>query len=336
MPSQSKSKKIIITGGAGFVGSNFITHIMDKYQEYEVINLDKLTYCGNLQNLKDIENNPRYTFVQGDIADSKIVDAIAGRGIDAIVNFAAETHVDRSIVDPTAFLHTNIHGTCTLLEAVKKYGIKKFVQISTDEVYGSIEKGSFRETDPLNPSSPYSAAKAGADLLALSYFKTWNLPVSITRCSNNFGPFQYPEKLIPLFITNILENKKIPIYGDGMNVRDWVYVKDHCEAVDMVLHNGENGQIYNIGSSHEKSNLEITHAILKELRGNANDIQYVQDRPGHDRRYSLNCEKIKNELGWQSKYDFNKALTSTIQWYKDNKEWWGKIKSDDYTAYHKK
>ncbi|OGZ67413.1 MAG: hypothetical protein A3C58_03270, partial [Candidatus Staskawiczbacteria bacterium RIFCSPHIGHO2_02_FULL_34_10] len=207
---------------------------------------------------------------------------------------------------------------------------------NTDEVYGSIEKGSFRETDPLNPSSPYSAAKAGADLLALSYFKTYNLPVSITRCSNNFGPFQYPEKLIPLFITNILENKKIPVYGDGMNVRNWIYVKDHCEAIDIVLHSGENGQIYNIGSSHEKSNLEITHAILKELKRNTDDIQYVQDRPGHDRRYSLNCEKIKNELGWQSKYDFNKALTSTIQWYKDNKEWWEKIKSNDYTAYYKK
>ena len=326
MSAQSKSKKIIVTGGAGFVGSNFIAHIMDKYQEYEVINLDKLTYCGNLENLRGVENNPRYTFVEGDIADPKIVDAIAERGIDAIVNFAAETHVDRSIVDPNAFLHTNIHGTFTLLEAVKKYGIKKFVQISTDEVYGSIEKGSFRETDPLNPSSPYSAAKAGADLLIFSYFKTFNLPVSITRSSNNFGPFQYPEKLIPLFITNILENKKIPLYGDGMNVRDWVYVKDHCEAIDMVLHNGENGQIYNIGSNHEKSNLEITHTILKELGASTSDIQYVKDRPGHDRRYSLNCEKIKNELGWQSKYDFDKALTLTIQWYKDNKEWWGKIK----------
>jgi len=317
-------KKVLITGGAGFIGSNFIAHIIDKYQEYEVINLDKLTYCGNLENLRGIENNPRYSFIQGDIADSKIVNSIAKRGIDAIVNFAAETHVDRSIVDPTAFLHTNIHGTCTLLEAVKKYGIKKFVQISTDEVYGSIEKGSFKETNPLNPSSPYSASKAGADLLALSYFKTYNLPVSITRCSNNFGPFQYPEKLIPLFITNILENKKLPVYGDGMNVRDWLYVKDHCEAVDMVLHKGENGQIYNIGSSHEKSNLEITHAIIKELSGNTNDIQHVQDRLGHDRRYSLNYEKIKNELGWQPKYDFKKALTATIQWYKDNKEWWGK------------
>ena len=328
--------KILITGGAGFIGSNFIKYILSKYQNYEVINLDKLTYCGNLENLTDVEDNPRYKFIKGDICDPKVVDKIASEGIDAIINFAAESHVDRSILDPTAFLKTSSQGTYTLLEAAKKYKIGKFIQISTDEVYGSIEKGSFKETDPLNPSSPYSAAKAAADLLSLSYFKTYNLPVIITRSTNNFGPFQYPEKIIPLFITNLLENKKIPVYGDGLNTRDWLYVLDNCEAIDLVLHKGKEGQIYNIGASNEKSNLKLTKLILKELKKDESCIEYVKDRPGHDRRYAVNYEKIK-KLGWHDQNkNFTELIKDTVLWYKENKPWWKKIKTGEYLEYYKK
>jgi len=328
--------KLLITGGAGFIGSNFIKHILSKYPDYQVINLDKLTYCGNLENLTDVENNPRYKFVKGDISDSKIVENIFSENPDIVINFAAESHVDRSILDPTAFLKTNIQGTYTLLEASKKYKIKKFIQISTDEVYGSTEKDSFKETDLLSPSSPYSSAKASGDLLALSYFKTHNLPVLITRSTNNFGPFQYPEKMMPLFITNLLEDKKIPIYGDGLNVRDWLYVKDNCNAIDFILHNGEDGEIYNIGGGNEKTNLEITKTILKELNKDESYIEYVKDRPGHDRRYSLNCEKLK-KLGWQKEdKNFEELLKNTINWYKENEQWWKKIKTGEYLEYYKK
>ncbi|TSC95201.1 MAG: dTDP-glucose 4,6-dehydratase [Parcubacteria group bacterium Licking1014_1] len=331
-----KRPKILITGGAGFIGSNFIKYILNKYQDYQVINFDKLTYCGNLENLTDIENNPRYEFIKGDICNSKIVDKIASKELYAIINFAAESHVDRSILDPTAFLKTGIQGTYTLLEAAKKYKIEKFIQISTDEVYGSIEKGSFKETDLTSPSSPYSAVKAAADLLSLSYFKTYDLPVIITRSTNNFGPFQYPEKIIPLFITNLLENKKIPIYGDGLNTRDWLYVLDNCKAIDLVLHKGEKGQIYNIGSGNEKNNLELTKLILKKLGKDEKFIEYVNDRPGHDRRYAVNYEKIKR-LGWKDQCEnFEELIKETILWYKKNKNWWKKIKTGEYLDYYKK
>jgi len=328
--------KLLITGGAGFIGSNFIKHILNKYPDYQVINLDKLTYCGNLENLIDVENNPKYKFIKGDICDAKIIDQVFSENPDFVINFAAESHVDRSILDPTAFLKTNIQGTHTLLEASQKYKIKRFIQISTDEVYGSTENESFKETDPLNPSSPYSSAKAAGDLLALSYFKTYNLPVLITRSTNNFGPFQYPEKIIPLFITNLLENKKVQVYGDGLNVRDWLYVENNCDAIDFILHNGQNGEIYNIGSANEKTNLDITKIILRELNKDETHIEHIKDRPGHDRRYSLNCGKLK-KLGWKNENNnFEELLKDTICWYKENEQWWKKIKTGEYLEYCKK
>ena len=328
--------KLLITGGAGFIGSNFIRYILNKYQDYKIINLDKLTYCGNLDNLKDVKDNPRYQFIKGDICDSKTVAELASQKPDAIINFAAESHVDRSISDPCSFLKTDVWGTYNLLEAVKKYKIGRFLQISTDEVYGSNEKWSFTEKHPLNPSSPYSASKAAADMIVNSYFVTYKMPVLITRSSNNFGPFQYPEKIIPLFITNLLEDKKVPLYGDGLNIRDWLYVLDNCEAIDLILHKGKVGEIYNAGGGNEKTNLELTRFILKEIGKDDASIEYVKDRPGHDRRYSLNCEKIKKELGWQPKYNFEKALKDTIQWYKENEWWWKKIKTGEYLEYYKK
>lgn len=328
--------KLLITGGAGFIGSNFIKYILNKYQDYKIINLDKLTYCGNLDNLKDIEDNSRYQFIKGNICDSKIVNELVSQKPDVIINFAAESHVDRSIFDPHSFLKTAVFGTYTFLEAVKKYDIKRFIQISTDEVYGSIKNGSFKETDPLNPSSPYASAKSGGDILCLSYFKTYNSPVLITRSTNNFGPFQYPEKVIPLFITNLLENKKIPLYGDGLNIRDWLYVLDNCEAIDLILHKGKEGRIYNVSGNNEKTNLEVTQSILKEMGKNQSYIQYIKDRPGHDRRYSLDSSKTKKELGWQPKHNFKEALKNTIQWYKENEWWWKKIKTGEYLEYYKK
>ena len=320
--------KLLITGGAGFIGSNFIRYLFKRYPHYKIINLDKLTYAGNLENLKDIENNPRYQFVKGDICDEKIVFKVA-QEVDGIINFAAETHVDRSLFDPQSFIKTDILGTQVLLEATRKYNISRFLQVSTDEIYGSIEKGSFKESDSLSPSSPYSASKAGGDLMVLAYFKSFRLPVLITRGSNTFGPYQYPEKFIPLFITNLLENKKVPLYGKGENIRDWIYVLDHCSGIDFVFHRGKEGEIYNLGGGNERSNIEITKFILEELGKDESYIEYVTDRPGHDFRYSLNCSKIKN-LGWQPKYSFEEALKETIRWYKENKEWWEKIKSGKY------
>jgi dTDP-glucose 4,6-dehydratase len=326
--------KYLITGGVGFIGSNFIHYLFEKHQNIEVINLDKLTYAGNLDNLKDIEPELSYQFVKGDICDRNVVANLMA-GCDYVINFAAESHVDRSIGQPDDFIRTDIFGTFVLLESAKKFSIKKFIQISTDEVYGSIAKGSFKETDPLMPSSPYSASKAGADRLAYSYFVTYNLPVIITRCSNNFGPYQYPEKLISLFITNAIEDKKLPLYGDGKNVRDWIFVRDHCEAIDFVLHYGTDGEVYNIGGGNERNNLTITQLILKKL-GKSNDlIKYVTDRPGHDRRYSVDCTKLK-ALGWQPKFSFDEAMSSTIDWYKNNRRWWEKIKSGEYLEYYKK
>ena len=326
-------ERFLITGGAGFIGSNFIHYLFEKYHDVEIINLDKLTYAGNLDNLKEIENRSGYKFVKGDICDRELVEDLM-KDCDYVINFAAESHVDRSIGAPDDFIKTDVYGTFVLLESARKYSIKKFVQISTDEVYGSIENGSFKETDPLMPSSPYSASKAGADRLAYSYFVTYDLPVIITRCSNNFGPYQYPEKLIPLFITNAIEDKQLPLYGDGLNVRDWIYVLDHCDAIDFILHHGINGEVYNIGGDNERNNKEITHKILQGL-GKSNDlIKYVKDRPGHDRRYSVNCSKLAT-LGWQPKFQFDQAMDLTIDWYKNNRRWWEKIKSGEYLEYYK-
>lgn len=316
-------KKLLITGGAGFIGSNFIRYMLDAHDDIIITNLDKLTYCGNIENLRDIGKNKRYKFVKGDIADAKKVDSLV-RGCDAVINFAAETHVDRSISDPASFVRTNVFGTHTLLEAARKFKTARYIQISTDEVYGSIAEGAFKEDDPLAPNSPYSATKASGDLLARSYFITYKLPVIITRSSNNFGPYQYPEKVIPLFITNALEDRKVPLYADGMNVRDWLFVTDNCRAIDTVIRKGLPGQVYNIGAGHEITNLELTHSILKLLDKDPGIIKHVKDRPGHDKRYALDISKISS-LGWKPEYDFIKALELTVDWYKDNRKWWKKL-----------
>jgi dTDP-glucose 4,6-dehydratase len=316
--------KLLVTGGSGFIGCNFIRHMIARYPAYDIINLDKLTYAGNPDNLRDLEKSPRYTFVKGDICDPAIVDQVM-KNTDQVVHFAAESHVDRSIADSSAFIRTNVLGTHTLLEGALRHKIKKFVHISTDEVYGSIMKGSFVETDRLTPSSPYSSSKASSDLLALSYHITHGLPVTVTRCTNNFGPYQYPEKLIPLFVTNLLEGKKVPVYGTGTNVRDWIYVLDHCKAVDFVLHNGNPGEIYNIGGGAEKTNIEITDKIIELLGKDQSAIEHVKDRLGHDLRYSLDCSKLK-KMGWKPEYSFDEAMKNTVEWYVENRPWWEKLK----------
>jgi dTDP-glucose 4,6-dehydratase len=326
-------KKYLVTGGAGFIGSNFIRYILNKYKDVEVVNLDKLTYAGNPDNLRDVESEPRYSFIKGDICEEVLVNQIISE-TDIVVNFAAESHVDRSIGAPDDFIKTDIYGTFVLLEAARRYSVDRFIQISTDEVYGSIDKGSFKETDQLLPSSPYSASKTGADRLAFSYYVTYDLPVQITRCSNNFGPFHYPEKLIPLFVTNALDNIELPIYGDGKNVRDWIYVEDHCDGIDFVHQHGELGEVYNIGGDNEKTNLEITEYILDTLDKPKSLMTFVQDRLGHDRRYSLDCSKL-HALGWQPKFKFEEAMDKTIAWYVDNRAWWEKIKSGEYLEYYK-
>lgn len=294
--------------------------MLKKYPNYRIINLDKLTYAGNPANLKDIENNPNYSFVKGDICDSVTVNEVM-KNLDRVVHFAAESHVDRSIEDGSVFVMTNVLGTNTLLQSALANDIRNFIHVSTDEVYGSIKKGSFTETDNLNPSSPYSSSKAGSDLLAMSYHTTYGLPVCITRCTNNFGPYQYPEKLIPFFISRLMEGKKVPVYGTGLNIRDWIYVEDHCSAIDFVLHNGSNGEIYNIDGGNELTNLEITHHLLKMLGKDESSIEYVEDRKGHDFRYSLDGSKLEN-MGWKPKYDFDTALEQTVQWYVENRWWW--------------
>lgn len=318
--------KILVTGGAGFIGSNFIRHLMSSHPGYKIVNVDTLTYAGNLDNLRDIDTDLRYTFVKGDICDSNLINTILEKHeIDMIVHFAAESHVDRSIADASVFVRTNVLGTHTLLDAARRHAIRKFIHISTDEVYGSIPEGSFKETDILTPSSPYSSSKAGSDLLALSYFTTYNLPVIVTRCTNNFGPYQYPEKLIPLFVTNLIDGKKVPVYGTGKNIRDWIHVNDHCRAVDFLLHKGKTGEIYNIGGGSEKTNLEITEKILELLRKDESMIEYVTDRPGHDFRYSLNCSKLRS-LGWKPGYSFEEGLQDTVTWYMQNEWWWRPLK----------
>ncbi|MCL4378726.1 MAG: dTDP-glucose 4,6-dehydratase [Actinobacteria bacterium] len=324
-----KFKIILITGGAGFIGSNFIHYLIKKYPEYKIINLDKLTYAGNLENLKDIENNSHYNFIRGDICDRNIVEEIfKNHKIDAIVNFAAESHVDKSITDPGVFIQTDVYGSFVLLEAAKNYNVKLFLQISTDEVYGSIGKGSFKETDPLKPNSPYSASKAGAEMIVRSFFKTYGTPVVVTRTSNNFGPYQYPEKIIPLFVTNLIDNKKVPLYGDGMNVRDWIYVSDNCHALDLVMHKGSLGDIYNIGGGNEKPNIWITKNILSILGKPETLIEPAADRLGHDRRYSVDCSKIRKTLGWTPETNFEEALERTVHWYVSNENWWRPLKEN--------
>ena len=325
-----KFKTLLITGGAGFIGSNFIHYMMDKYPDYKIVNLDKLTYAGNLENLRDIEDNPNYEFVKGDIADRKIVnDIFDSNKIDAVINFAAESHVDRSIENPGVFIQTDVYGTFVLLEAARASGCSLFLQISTDEVYGSIEEGSFKEGDPLLPNSPYSASKAGAEMIVRSFYKTYQFPVIITRTSNNFGPYQYPEKLIPLFVTNLIDDIKVPLYGDGMNVRDWIHVDDNCSALDVTLHKGKVGEIYNIGAGNEKPNVWITKKLIELLGKTGEMIKPVEDRLGHDRRYSVDCSKLKNELGWDTEYDFEQALIKTVFWYRDNEDWWRPLKNYD-------
>lgn len=313
---------LLVTGGAGFIGSNFIRHMLSLHPDCAVINLDALTYAGNRENLRDAESNPRYTFVQGDIGDRDLVRSVMEKHrIDTVVHFAAESHVDRSIADPSIFVKTNVLGTQTLLEAARVRNVERFIHISTDEVYGSTLKGSFKETDRLTPSSPYASSKAGSDLLALSYHTTFGLPVIVTRCTNNFGPYQYPEKLIPLFVTNLLDGKKVPVYGTGKNVRDWIHVEDHCRAVDFLLKKGHAGEIYNIGGGNERTNLEITGTILRLLQKDQSSVRYVTDRPGHDLRYSLDCTRLE-QLGWKPVRSFEEGLVDTVAWYRNNEGWW--------------
>lgn len=318
--------KILITGGAGFIGSNFVHYMVEKYPQYEFINVDVLTYAGNLESLASVPAAGNYKFVKGDITDRVFVDSIVAEGITCIVNFAAESHVDRSIMEPDIFVTTNVLGTQVLLHAAKKYNVQKFVQISTDEVYGTLgETGLFTEATPLAPNSPYSSSKAGADLLVRAYYETFGLPVNITRCSNNYGPFQFPEKLIPLMIINALRGKTLPVYGDGLNVRDWLHVKDHCRAIDLVLHEGSPGEVYNVGGNNERTNIQIVRRILAELGKGEEGIVYVNDRPGHDRRYAIDATKLSKELGWKPEYSFEVGIKETVQWYLNNQPWWERL-----------
>lgn len=343
-------KNILVTGGAGFIGSNFVKMMIEKYPGYNIINLDALTYAGNLENLSDVDTASNYTFVKADIRDREVIDQIfKTQNIDMVINFAAESHVDRSIEEPEVFLTTNIIGTQVLLDAAKKYwkinpddkyckeykeGVK-FLQVSTDEVYGALgETGMFVETMPLMPNSPYSASKASADMIVRAYNETFGLPMNITRCSNNYGPYQFPEKLIPLMINNCLKEKDLPVYGDGMQVRDWLHVSDHCTAIDTVLHKGKDGEVYNIGGNNEKANIEIVKLLIKTLGKSENLIKYVKDRPGHDRRYAIDNTKITNELGWEPAYTFEQGIQETIEWYLDNSKWIENVVSGDYANYY--
>jgi len=330
-------KKILVTGGAGFIGSNFINYVLEKRKDVFIVNLDKLTYAGNLKNLTGIEGNSNYTFVKGDIVNDELVCYIFQKyEISRVINFAAESHVDRSILGSEIFFRTNVLGTNVLLENAKRFHVEKFIQISTDEVYGSLgPEGQFEETTPLQPNSPYAASKAAADLMALAFYHTYQVPVIITRCSNNYGPFQFPEKLIPLMIINSLNDKKLPVYGDGLNVRDWIYVNDHNKAVDVVLEKGKVGEVYNIGANTEKPNIEIVKIILDQTGKTEDLIEYVKDRLGHDRRYAINSFKIKNELGWQAEQSFEDAIRNTVNWFIENEKWWKEIISGEYQNYYK-
>ena len=330
--------KLLITGGCGFIGSNFVRYLLENGPEDTVVNVDKLTYAGNPENLTEIEKHPRYHFVKGDICKRGIIEPIVVKhGIDAIVNFAAESHVDRSITGPSIFIETNVAGTNVLLEVAKDYSVKRFIQISTDEVYGSLgPAGKFTETSPLHPNSPYAASKASADLLALAYHHTFGLPVVITRCSNNYGPYQFPEKLLPLMLANAFDGKNLPVYGDGLNVRDWLYVRDHCVAIDLVLRHGKTGEIYNIGGNNEWKNIDIVKLLLKQLGKPESLITFVKDRPGHDRRYAIDASKIMKELEWRPGVTFEKGLSETIAWYRTHETWWRRIISGEYQEYYRK
>lgn len=328
--------RVLITGGAGFIGSNYIRHALISHPDWEIWNLDKLTYAGNLANLKDIENNSRYHFVKGDIADVAAVKDVMSHGIELMINFAAESHVDRSIKGSQEFLVTGVLGVQTLLDAAREHNVKKYYQISTDEVYGDVEVGGYsKETDRLQPSSPYSAAKAAGDILVLAYARTHKLPVLISRCTNNYGPYQYPEKILPLFVTNLLKGKKVPVYGDGMQIRDWLHVDDHCRGIDVVLEKGTLGEVYNIGANHqpEHPNIEVTKIILDELGADESMIEHVTDRPGHDRRYAVDTKKIE-ALGWKSQVPFEQGIRETVRWYKANPEWWEPILAGDFQKYY--
>ena len=330
-------KNIMVTGGAGFIGSNFVHYMLKQYPDYQIVVYDKLTYAGNLDNLKDVANDSRYHFVQSNICDGATVEeTIQKYDVDTIVNFAAETHVDRSIINPDAFIQTSVYGTYVLLEAARKFNLERYHQISTDEVYGHIPMGqSSREEDKLDPRSPYSASKASADLLVNSYFVTYNLPVTITRGSNNIGPYQYPEKVVPLFATNAIDEEPLPVYGDGRQMREYQYVEDHCEAIDIVLHKGKLGEIYNVGTGEEMENMEMVELLLETLNMPHDLIRHVADRPGHDRRYSLHLDKIK-ALGWTPRHTGREAVIKTVNWYKENEWWWRKIKSGEFKAYYQK
>ena len=329
-------KNILITGGAGFIGSNFINHVLNERDDYNVVNLDKLTYAGNLENLKLTEAKKNYHFIKGDIANSDLVNYIFEKHqIKFVINFAAESHVDRSILGSEIFYRTNVIGTNVLLETARRYEVEKFIQISTDEVYGSLGlEGLFTEKTPLSPNSPYSSSKAAADMMALSFHHTYGMPVVITRCSNNYGQYQFPEKLIPLMIINALNNKKLPVYGDGMNVRDWIYVIDHNKAIDMVFEKGKAGEVYNIGASNEMPNIKIVKLILKHLKKSEDLVEFVKDRPGHDRRYAIDTTKIKMELKWKPEYAFESAIQDTIEWYIKNRNWWESVISGEYQNYY--
>ncbi len=334
-------KKILVTGGAGFIGSNFLFYMLDKYADYKIVCLDALTYAGNLSTLDGILSNPNFTFVKGDIADKKCVDELfAKEKFDIVVNFAAESHVDRSIENPEVFLVTNILGTQTLMDACKKYGVARYHQVSTDEVYGDLPLDKpellFTEETPIHTSSPYSASKASADLLVQAYHRTYGLPVTISRCSNNYGPYHFPEKLIPLMIANCLNNKPLPVYGEGLNVRDWLYVEDHCKAIDLIIHKGKVGEVYNIGGHNEMANIDIVKLIIKALGKSEELITYVTDRKGHDMRYAIDPTKIHTELGWLPKTKFADGIVETINWYLNNKKWWQDILSGEYAEYYDK
>lgn len=346
-------KTYLVTGGAGFIGSNYVLYMLNKYNDVKIVNLDALTYAGNLENLKDVENNPNHVFVQGDICDRELVSKLfKEHNFDYVVNFAAESHVDRSIREPEVFAKTNVMGTVNLLNCAKdawyteengwRDGVK-YLQVSTDEVYGSLgDEGFFMETTPLDPHSPYSSSKAGADLMVKAYGDTFKMPINITRCSNNYGPYQFPEKLIPLLINNCLNLKDLPIYGDGLNIRDWLYVEDHCKAIDMVLRNGRLGEVYNVGGHNERTNLQIVKKVISYLHDNVNEeitenlMKYVEDRKGHDRRYGIAPDKIKEELGWYPETTFEVGIEKTIKWYLDNKEWMNNVTSGDYQKYYAK
>lgn len=329
-------KNILVTGGAGFIGSNFVNLMLKEHQDYFIVNLDKLTYAGNLENLKESEKNPNYKFIKGDIGNAELVDYIFSEfEIKYVINFAAESHVDRSILGSGVFYKTNVLGTNVLLEASRRHKVEKFVHVSTDEVYGSLgETGKFTETTPLSPNSPYSSSKAGSDIMVQAFFHTYGFPGVITRCSNNYGEYQFPEKLIPLMVINAMHDKKLPVYGDGLNVRDWIYVHDHNRAIDLVFQKGRPGEVYNIGADSERKNIEIVKLILSALGKGEDLIEYVKDRPGHDRRYAIDSAKIETELGWKPRVTFEQGIRQTIEWYTKNEQWWKRIISGDYQKYY--